>query len=372
MRWLGLAVRRTASIARKEFVHIVMDPGALFLVVLAPALLLTLLAYIFTFDVGDHNLVLVDMDQSPQATEYVRALTADGRLHIVAQARSYGEGLRYLERNRADAVIIIPPGFGASLSAGRVAPVHSVVDGVDASAARQVMAALDARTHRYMAELGLAVPPPIDVRVRVWFNENMSSQHSMIPGLMALVLILPAMAVALGVTREKETGTFESLVTTPLLGSDVLVGKVLVYLVMGLLSALVALAVAIFWFGVPFRGSLPLWLLATGAYLLACMAFSLIVAHFARAQQTAMMIILLVLFMPGFLLSGLSDPVNPDAFASWLFSQLLPTTHYITLSRAITLKAIPVAELWFPLVALLVMGAVGIGAAVALFEKKIG
>ncbi len=371
MNWLALALRRTWSIARKEFVHIVMDPGALFLVLLAPALLLTLLAYIFTFDVGDNNIAVVDMDQTPQSADYVRALTADGHLHVVAYPRSYDDAVRILQRGHADAVLIIPPGFGASLAAGRLASVHSVVDGVDASAARQVMSALDARTHRYLSELGFAGPSPVDVRVRAWFNENLSSQYSMIPGLMALVLILPAMAVALGVTREKETGTLETLVTTPVLGSDVLVGKVLVYLILGVGSALIALAVAIFWFGVPFRGSLLLWLLSTAAYLLACMSFSLLVAHFARAQQTAMVIILLVLFMPGFLLSGLSDPVNPDAFASWLFSQFLPTTHYITLSRAIALKAISLPDLWFPLAALLLMGIVGVAAAVALFEKKI-
>lgn len=372
LRWLRDALRRTGSMARKEFVHIWMDPGSLFLVVLAPALLLMLLAYIFTFDVGEHDIAVVDLDQSPAAAAYVRALTADGRLHVVAHPASADDALPLLESGRINAALVIPPGFAAALASGESAPVQSIVDGVDAPAARQVIAALDARTHRYVASLNPAVPAPVDVRVRAWFNENMLSQHSMIPGLMALVLILPPMAVALGVTREKETGTLETLVTTPVLGSDVLVGKVVVYLALGLLAALLALGVSILWFRVPFRGSLPLWLLATAAYLLACMAISLLVAHFARAQQTAMVIILLLLFMPGFLMSGLTDPVRPDAFGSWLFAQFLPTTHYITLSRGVALKAIGLRGLWFPLSALLVMGVLGISAAVALFEKKIG
>nr|MBN1228538.1 ABC transporter permease [Anaerolineae bacterium] len=372
MRWFFNALRRTWSIAKKEFVHIWMDPGALFLVVAAPAVLLTLLAYIFTFDAGDSDIAVVDMDQTPQSSEYVRWLTADGHITVTASPRSYDEAVRLLENGRVNSALVIPPGFGAALSGGGLAYVHNIVDGVDAGAARQVMGAVETRTHLFAAEMGVGGAPPIDVRARVWFNENLSSQHSMVPGLMALVLILPGMAVALGVTREKETGTLEQLVTTPVLGSDVLLGKIFVYVSLGVLSALIALGVSRLWFGVPFRGSLLLYILATAAYLLACMGFSLIVAHFARSQQTAMVIILLMLFMPGFLMSGLSDPVDPSNFGSWLFAQFLPTTHYIYISRAIALKGLPITAYLFDYGVLLVMGILSVAVAVTLFEKKLG
>ncbi|HEC22885.1 MAG TPA: ABC transporter permease [Chloroflexi bacterium] len=371
MKWLFLPIRRTWSIARKEFVHVLMDPGALFLTIFAPAVVLTLLAYIFTFDIDESNIAVVDMDQTPTSAEYIRTLTSDGYLHIVGYPRNYDEAVALLDSDRADAALIIPPGFGETLSAGGYAPVHNVVDGIDAPAARQVMNAVQQRTQIFAARMGLAAPPPIEVRTRVWFNENMTSQHSMVPGLMALVLILPAMAVALGITREKESGTLETLVTTPVLSSDVLVGKVAVYLTLGLVSALISLAVAIFWFGVPFRGSLLAWIVATAAYLMACMAFSLVVASFARSQQTAMVIILLVLFMPGFLMSGLSDPVSRDAAASWIFSNLLPTTHYITLSRGIALKGLSLLALWRDSAALAIMGLLGLVLAIMMFRKKI-
>jgi ABC-2 type transport system permease protein len=371
MKWLYWALRRTLSIARKEYVHILMDPGALFLTVFAPAVVLTLLAYIFTFDVEESNLAVVDMDQSPTSEEYIRTLTSDGYVHVVAYPRNYDEAVVLLESGRADAALIIPPDFGATLNSGGYAPVHNVVDGVDASVARQMMGAIEQRTNLFVTRMGGTVDVPVEVRTRVWFNENMSSQYSMIPGLMALVLILPAMAVALGITREKETGTLETLVTTPVLGSDMLTGKLVVYLTMGLLSGLLALGVAIFWFGVPFRGSLLLWLLATGAYLMACMGFSLMVAHFARSQQTSMVIILLALFMPGFLMSGLSDPVDPSATISRFASYLLPTTHYITISRGIALKGLGILKLWPQILALFTMGVVGSVVAVGLFKKKV-
>lgn len=372
MKWLLLAIRRTWSIAKKEYVHVLMDPGALFLTIFAPAVVLTLLAYIFTFDIGESNLAVVDMDQTPTSEEYTRTLSSDGHIHIVAYPRNYEEAVTLLENGRADAALIIPPGFGATLSSGGYAPVHNVVDGIDASAAQQVMSAIEQRTLLFAGRVGMAAPPPLEVRTRIWFNENMSSQHSMVPGLMAQVLILPAMAVALGVTREKETGTLESLVTTPVLGSDVLIGKLFVYLTLGIGSALVSLAVAIFWFGVPFRGSLPVWILMTACYLMACMGFSLVVANFTRSQQTAMVIILLALFMPGFLMSGLSDPVDPNATASLIASWLLPTTHYIAISRAIALKGLGIIYLWKNALALVVMGVVGVIVAVAMFKKKIG
>ncbi len=163
----------------------------------------------------------------------------------------------------------------------------------------------------------------------------------------------------------------ETLVTTPVLGSDVLVGKLVVYLALGLLSALIALGVEFFWFGVPFRGNLLLWLLATGFYLLACMGFSLVISSFTRSQQTSMVITLIALFIPGFLMSGLSDPISPVPGFSRTFALMLPTTHYILLSRGIALKGLSLGEMWQPLLALAVMGFAGLGAAIALFKKKL-
>lgn len=372
MGWLIGALRRTWSIARKEYVHVFMDPGALFLAVFAPAFVLTLLAYVFTFDAGDSNVAIVDMDQTPTSQEYVRTLVSDGRVHTVAYPTNYEEAVGLLENGRVDAAIIIPPDFGATLSGGGYAPVHNVVDGTDAPAAQQVISAIEQRTLSFTEAMGLTGDSPVEVRTRVWFNENMSSQYSMVPGLIGVVLILPAMTVAMGFVREKESGTLESLVATPVLGSDVLIGKLFVYLTLGLLSGLISLGVAVLWFGVPFRGSLLLWMLATLVYLMACMGFSLLVANFTRSQQTAMVIILIALFMPGFLLSGLDEPVSQESMASYIFSNMLPTTHYITISRGIALKDLALGDLWREMLALLLMGIGGCTASIILFEKKLG
>ncbi len=371
LRWIVHALHRVTAIARKEYVHILMDPGALFLVIGAPAVVLTLLAYVFTYDLGDSRLAVVDLDRSAASAGYLRLLTSDGDLDIVARPRSSDEAIRILERGGAEAALIIPRGFGADLAAGTLTPVQSIVDGVETPSARHVMAGLAARTRLFAAQSGAGGPAPIEVRARAWFNENLTSAHSMVPGLMALVLILPAMAAGLSVSREKETGTLETLISTPVLSSDILIGKLGVYLVLGTVGAVIALGVALAWFGVPFRGSLLAWLGATAAYLTACMAFSLLVAHFAPSQQTTMVLTLLALFMPGFLMSGLTDPVEAAWGPARLLAILLPTTHYIALSRGIALKGLSLAGMWPQLSALLLMAFLGVGVAMLLFRKKL-
>jgi ABC-2 type transport system permease protein len=371
IRWIRLALRRAGSMSRKELMHILRDKSALFLVIFAPAIVLGLLSYVFAYDANESNLAVVDLDQTPLSAEYVRTLTSDGHLHVVATPGSYEEATALLQSGRADAALIIPRGFAADLIAGSSAPLHNVVDGVDTSAARAAMRAVEQRTRIFAAQQGFGGPPPIDVRIRIWFNENLDPQDSMVPALIALVLILPAMAGGLSLTREKETGTLETLVTTPVLGSDVLIGKLVVYLALGLVGGLLCLGVALFWFRVPFRGDLGSWLGATALYLLACMAFSLMVSNFTASQQTTMAITLMVLFMPGFLMSGLSDPIDAAWTVSRVMAYFLPTTHYIALSRGITLKGLTLIEMWPHVLALVAIGVAGLGAAVGLFRKKI-
>ncbi len=368
----GNSLRRTRAIIVKELKHIWFDPGFLFLTVLAPAVLLTLLSYIFSFDVDKANLAVLDQDKTPQSFEYVRALTADGDITLVAAVQSYSEIIDLFHAGRAGAAIVIPPGFGSRLDAGRQANVNLVVDGSDAGTAYQVISSLEQRTQAHSNQLTGLARSPFEVRIRVWFNENLRSQYSMVPGLMSLVLILPAMAVALGIAREKESGTFETLITTPVLGREYLLGKLAVYLSLGLVGALLALAVAVFWFRVPFRGSLPLYLLLTVDYLLALMGFCLFIANYVSSQRAVSAIILLVLFIPSFFLTGLILPVDESSAVSSALAFGLPSTHFIVISRGVALKGVALAELAFEAAALLGMGLIAVAASVWLFNKKIG
>lgn len=369
---LSKALRRWAAVIAKEVKHIWFDPSFLFLTIFSPAVLLMLLAYVFSFNVQGAKLVLIDQDQTPQSYQYVRSLSADGDIEIVANAHNYNEAISLFKRGRADTALIIPPGFGAALLAGKPAEVNLVVDASDPSIANQVIASFEQRSAAFTAEMFGAPRAGFDVRARVWFNPNLESQYSMIPGLIPIVLILPALAVALGVTREKEMGTFETLVTTPVQGPEFLIGKLLVYLLLGLVGMLLALAVAVFWFQVPFIGSLPLYLVGTAVYLFAVMSFCLLVAQFISSQRTATSIVLLALFIPSFFLTGLIIPVDKSSRFTQAASLALPSTHFITISRGIALKGVSFDHLWFEILALLVMGLLGTSASVIAFRKKIG
>ena len=351
---LGLwhSLRRLLSVIIKEYKHIWFDPGFLFLTLFSPAVLLTLLSYVFSFDVEYATLAVINRDQSPQSFDYLQAI-------------------KLFKAGDVDAVLVIPPGFGDHLEGREEAPVNLVVDGTDPTTAVSVMSSVEGRTQAFSQNTVGVTAAPFEVRNRIWFNPNLRSQHSMVPGLMALVLILPSMAAALGVTREKEVGTYETMVTTPIRGHEYLIGKLIVYLSLGLVSTLLALAVAVYWFRVPFRGGLGVYMLLTADYLFALMGYCLILANFISSQRATTSLVLLTLFIPSFFLTGLTFPIDKSSTGSWLTAQALPTTHFITISRAVMLKALGVADLLPDVTILGVGGALSLVVSILLFSKKL-
>lgn len=368
----GFSLRRTAYIAYKEFHHIFRDKGFLFLTLISPAFMLVLLAYVFSFDVEYTQLALLDFDQSQASQQYASALTADGELDFVRHPTNYEEAELLLERGAVVGVLVIPPDFSEDLLAGRTASAQLLVDGSDTFAAGAATASVSQRTSAFATQQAGGLPEVFNVEARVWFNPALRSQYSMVPGLMPIVLILPAMAAALGATRERQSGTFETLATTPVIGTEYLVGKLGAYMLSGLLGTLLALGVAVFWFQVPFRGSLFLYMLLTADYFFAMMGVCLFVSNFTESQQTATVIILLAFFMPSFFMTGLFTPVDTTSPASMAFSYMQPATHFLVISRWLALKASGARLLWPEALALVGMGAGSVGASIFLFKKKVG
>lgn len=364
-------LRRTRAMIMKEFKHILFDPGFLFLTLFAPAVMLTLLSYVFSFDVDSATIAVLNNDRTPQSYAYLRNITADGAVEISQNVATYDDVLELFRRDAVDAALVIPPGFGEALASNSTADVQVLVDGSDAIVGLSVSSGIQQRTAAYTTALNGSTPMPFDARIRVWFNENLSSQYSMVPGLMSLVLILPAMAAAMSIARDKETGTFETLVTTPVRGHEYMLGKQFVYLVMGIIGGMLALAVAVLGFGVPFRGSVWLYILFMAVYLFALLGLSLLIANFIPSQRTVTVIILLVLFVPGFFLTGLLLPIDETAMFSRVVSFALPGTHFIDLSRGVALKAGTLASLGTPALVLFGMGLLSTVASILLFKKKI-
>jgi ABC-2 type transport system permease protein len=370
-----MSIRRTLAVARKEFFHIFRDLRTIFLVTVSPAFLLLTLSYIFAWDVQQTDLAVWDLDKSSLSRQYVAVLTADGDFRVRARAASYEELNRLLEAGQVDGGLVIPPGFEAGLRASRQVQVQAVIDGADPITANQAAFALSQRTAAFAARFDAQLPVVVsglDLRGEAWYNATLKSLVSMVPGLTAVVLCMPALALALALAREKETGSFETLIASPIRGSEYLIGKLIAYAASGLVSVLLVWLVAVLYFRVPFRGNLLLYLLMGINYLLASMGFSLLIANFVRSQQTAMFLVLMIFFVPSFFVTGLITPVETGHVGSQLVACALPATHFITISRGMFLKGLGLEPLGLRSLILAGMALGGLVVSLLLFHKRLG
>ena len=370
-----MSLRRAVAIVRKEILHIVRDPRNLFLVTLSPAFLLLLLSYIFSFDVGQFNIAVLDLDRTSLSRLYLDSLTADEDLILAYAVGSYEEIDPLLISGGIDAALVIPPGFANTVHSGQMAQVQAIVDGTDPFAGTQIVSSLTARSGIFVASTGdpgaARHSPLVEVRTKAWYNADLKSMNSMVPGLLAIVLIMPTMALALALTREKETGTLEGLIATPISGTEYLLGKLLAYMAAGLVSAFLALLVATLWFRVPFRGNVAVYLLLAADYFLACMGATFVIADFVKSQQTAMFIVLIIFIVPSFFLAGMISPVSTSSLGSMLASYALPATHFVEINRSVFLKGLTLDQVLRPALILLGMGLGALAIGLLRFKKKV-
>jgi ABC-2 type transport system permease protein len=370
-----MSLRRLVTIMRKEILHIVRDARNFFLVTVSPAFLLFLLAYIFSFDVGQLSMAVMDLDRSSISRHYLQSLTSDEELVVRYMVSRYEEIRPLLVEGKVDAALVIPPGFGEAIQAGEPTPVQAIVDGADPFGGSEAIESLQARSSIFVLSLetqgNLQQGTPVEVRSRACYTAGLESWLSMVPGLMSIVLIMPALALALALTREKESGTLEGLMATPISGLEYLVGKLLAYLSAGLISALLALLVATLWFQVPFRGHLAVYRLLTAGYFSACMGAALVIANLVKSQQTAMFVVLIVFIVPSFFLAGLISPVSTSSPVARIVSYALPSTHFVEISRTVFLKGLGLDTLLRPALSLLGMGLGALLIGLRVFNKKV-
>lgn len=377
-----MSLSKTWSVIRKEVRHIVRDRRTLFLVTVTPAFLLLLLAYVFSFDVENFRIALLDQDQTPLSRQYITYLTSDGMLNLVSVVRNYEEADRILLESRVYAVLVIPPGFQRDVMAGQGAQVQALLDGADPTSAIQTVSQVEARSRAFAGELALRSGGGqgnlaislgrIEGRTRIWYNPDLKTLYGMVPGLIAVVMAMPSLSISLALAREKEHGTLEALLSTPIRKPELLVGKLLPYLASGMVSLTLAAAVAILWFRVPFRGHFSLFLLLGADFLLGSLALSLFLSNFIGSQGAAMIANFLIFFIPSFFLTGLFDPIDTQNWGAMLRAYMLPATHFVTISRALFLKGAGLQALAQPSLILLSMGVGCLGLSTLSFRKRIG
>lgn len=378
MRVMNRTVRRIISVTRKEFLHILRDARTFFLVFISPAFMLVMLSQLFTFDVDQFRLAVWDQDQTPLSRQYIAALTENDTIDLRRYLSTREELDRALLGEGVHGVLVIPPGLMEQVNRDQAGTLQVVVDGTSPSVAAQMLWQLAGRTEAFISTLSPLLEEleaqlvPIDIRTRVWYNPNLRALHSMVPGLIAVVMCMPAFSLATSLTREKEMGTLEGLIATPIRGTELMLGKLLTYMVCGLISVVLVVLVATLWFRVPFEGNFALFLLLTADFLLGVLGLSLLMSSFVASQQAATVVLFLVLFIPSIFLSGLIDPVDRTSWSAQVQAYVLPTSHYITIARGIFLKGVGLRALWPSAMAPAAMGLGSLALVVKLFSKKLG
>jgi len=370
-----MSLLRTLAIARKEMGHLYRDPQIIFMVVIAPALVLFMLTYVFAVDTDTVNIGVMDLDRSPDSRRVLLALTATGELRLVQECHSYSEITDLLARGSASAVLVFPPAFGRSMQRGQPLAVQAIVDGSDYFGSRAVANGLAARLAavglRLLPAAGRAGAPRLAVQTRTLYNFTGKWLYAMVPGLMAAALCFPAIAMALACTREVERGSYETLLSTPLRPAEYLLGKLLPYLAAGMVGALLAWGLALAWFRVPFRGALLDEMALTLVFMLALMSVSILVGVAVNVQRHAIIIIVIILFIPTFFMSGLLLPLDPARPMSRIIKLALPAANYVVSNRAVFLKGLGLGDLWTEVSNLLRIAGVALLASYLFVRRRI-
>lgn len=370
----NVSPRTIRAILFKELLHIFRDGNTWWMVMCTPAILLVMFAYLFSLDVEQFSFGLFDQDNTSSSRQYLRLATSDDVVRIEHTLLGWAEVEELLRRDLVDGVLVIPPAFEADLIAGRQARVQVILDGTKPGTAGMALGEISARSAQFASGLRLHVEPAVtslEIRERVWYNPSLKSLHSMVPGLIAVVLIMPAFSAAQALAREKELGTLEALLATPVRRLELVIGKGLPYIFTGLMGVFLTAGVAVVWFEVPFRGSFPLFLILGLDFLFAFTFLALLTANFVDSQQSAMLVMFILFFLPSFFMSGLIDPLESAGLAARIEGTLLPTSYFVTISRGIMLKGVGLEHLWGPALALAGLGLAGVTLATLTFRSKL-
>ncbi len=365
---------RTWAISRKEVLQLRRDPRSLLLAFLLPALLLVLFGYAITWDVRDIEIVVVDQDQSRASRDLVAALSASGYFALRAPAGDAGEAVGLLDRGAVRLALIIPPDFAADLGAGRAASLQALVDGADANTATIVLGYLQAIVQNAGGSLTADVRPrpPVSAASRVWYNEEMLSRNMIVPGLIAVtMMIIAAMLTSLTIAREWESGTLEQLAATPVSRAEIILGKILPYLAIGLLDVVMTSLIGAHLFDVPLRGS-AVWLMGTSFFfLIGALGLGIFISAAARSQLLATQVAMLATFLPAYLLSGFMFSIDVMPRVLQAITWLIPARYFIVVTRGLFLKGVGPEALWTQGLSMVAFAAIGIALAVRVFRKEL-
>lgn len=343
-------LRRTRAVARKEFIHILRDPRSLIMALALPLLMILLFGYALTLDVDRIPTLIYDSDRSPESRELISRLEGSRYFHILGFADDYRTIEHEIDMGSCMLAVVIPRNYARELLAGRAPQVQLLLDGSDSNTASIALAyatnvirayTLDLQTGSAKLKAGSRVSVFPDTRLRVWFNSSLKSKNYIVPGLIALILmIIGALLTSLTLAREWEMGTMEQLLSTPLRPSEVALGKMAAYFALGIIDMAMTVIVGVAIFQVPQRGNY-IFLAVTGClFLIGALFWGILLSALTRSQVMAYQLAMVTSFLPAFLLSGFIFAIENMPLPIRIITYLFPTRYFVSILKGIFLRGV--------------------------------
>ena len=370
---------RIYSIIRKEFTQILRDPRTLVLVIVMPIMQLLLLGYAATSDVRNIGMAVWDQSQTPQSRALLDAFRAADYFTISYSVGSQAEYQTLIEAGKVRVALVIPPDYDRRLMDGN-AQVLMVLDGSDASIGATALSTAKLVGQSYATRIlsqqaalsGRAAPSaPLEVRTQVWYNPDLDSAYFMIPGVIGMILsFITTILTATTIVRERERGTIEQLIVTPIRSWELVLGKTLRYVILAFIETFEIIVIGHFWFGVPVRGSLSLITITSGLFLMSSLGIGVLASTVANTQQEAMLTVMMY-NLPSIFLSGFFFPLEAMPRFLQLVSYAIPLRYYLVVVRALMLKGVGAAAIQDEIIAMTLFGVIIMGAAALRFRKRL-
>lgn len=375
-------MRMIRAIMKKEFIHILRDPRTLGITLFLPLFQLIMFGYALNFDINHIPAAVYDSDKTATSRRLTESFSSSGYFDIVARPNKLDFTQR-LDAGRIKVAVIIPKGFEKKLASDEKTRVQVLVDGSDPNSARIGTAyssmiisrfsnkAMTESLYRRGIEIKQGVPP-IEPKARVWYNPELKSVNFNVPGLMAIIMmIVTTVNISIALVREKERGTLENLIISPVKSSELIIGKIVPYSIIAFFEAAMITLVGTLWFHVPFNGDLLLLLLGLIIYIVGTLSLGIVISAATDSQQVASFGAFMISFLPAFLLSGFVFPIKSMPIVLQLISYLVPARYFLVVIRGIFLKGVGLSVLWPNLLALVIFAVIMVIVASLRFRRAL-
>ena len=368
-------VERIRRLVIKEIIQTFRDKRMIFFILVTPVIQLVLFGYVATFDVNSIPTAFYDLDKSYESRELLRRLEGSGYFAVTERPSSPREIRDLLDRGKVLAAVQVDRDFAKDLKRGIPSRIQVIVDGTDSNTAMIAMSYINTVVARYSRDAGIpaarAALSTIDFRTRVWYNPDLKSRNYMVPGVIALIIMLTCLLLtSMAVVREREVGTMEQLMVTPIRPLELMLGKTIPFAGVGFFDMSLVTVVGVFWFQIPIKGAFLFLFLCTAVYLLSVLGIGLFISTISKTQQQALMATFLF-FQPAILLSGFATPIENMPLFFQYITYANPLRYFLVIVRGIFLKGVGLAVLWPEVLSLLVLGLVILGLSTLRFKKRL-